>query len=210
MAYTTNHLRLVVSGSLYQTDIFSYGINFAPATSPTPAPPSDVPPAVLDAVESFHTTTSLISQYARLQTVKLNLIGQDGKYVEDDTVFHDYDPYVAGSSSSKPAPQISLAITTETAARRGRAHAGRFYLPLPGSAPDTDGRLSAADALFYAQAAGGFLDDLNDALPGWQAAVMSDLGVTRPITGVRCGRVLDTIRSRRNAFVEDYATFPLS
>lgn len=205
MTYTENHLLLSLSGTVYGTDIFNFGLRFSHDTlAPAPEPPVTVPVDVVTACTTYFQHAGMVSNQAHLTLIKLNEIGVDGRYVEDVTVLHEIDPYVAGASSSHQPPQVSLAVSTTTAVTRGRAHAGRWYLPLPGYLPDTDGRLASAASQDAADAAATFVGDLNDALTGWKAAVMSPLGATHRITGIRVGRVLDTLRSRRSAFVEDY------
>jgi hypothetical protein len=55
-----------------------------------------------------------------------------------------------------------------------------------------------------------WLKAINAALGAWQIGVVSNLGVGAQelVTNARFGRVLDTIRSRRDKFTEDYALGP--
>lgn len=207
MTYAVPHLRLVVSGGLYGVDRFSWGLNFIRDFDPDAVAPETVPQGVIDAVVALHTASPVaISAAATLDTIKLNEIGTDGRYLnQGDTVMHEFETPVPGSSSSRPAPQVALAVTLRTAKRRGRAHAGRFYLPVP-SFNLANGYLAGSQQTSIAAAATTMLNALTAALPGWVPAVMSDVGVgtQEPVTHVAVGRVLDTIRSRRNAFTEDY------
>lgn len=212
MAYPTRFLRLVVSGTLYETDIFSWSLAFAPNFPDGPlAPPDEVPQGVIDAITAFH-NTSLHASEARLTMIKLNEIGTDGRYTnQGDTVLHEFETPVRGVSANTPAPQTSLAITLRTNKRRGRAHAGRFYTPLPGYSL-VKGMLSPADQQSAVNTATTMLEAVTAALPdGYAPAVMSDLGTgeSEIVRYVAVGRVLDTIRSRRNAFTEEYLDGPL-
>lgn len=212
MTYVHPFLRLVVSGSLYTAETFSWGLSFIEQTT-TPDAPDEVPPALLTALQTFWQGTSRISQYAQVTSVKLNLIGTDGRYANQETVEYEPTPPYKGSSSIAVAPQLSLVVSLGTAFRRGRAHAGRFYLPLPGEGPETDGRLHPNFASTTCAAAKAMLDAFNVALgPDWHLGVVSDLGAgsAHTVTTVRVGRVLDTLRSRRSSLAEDYATATLN
>lgn len=206
MAYASNILRLVVSGSLYETEAFSWSLSFMPNFSETPVVPEEVPAAVQTAVTTYH-TSGVVSAPARLETIKLNLIGPDGRYVDQgNTVLFDYPGTgIPGTASVYPAPQVALAVTTRTAAQRGRAHAGRFYSPVPPYNPGTNGQISVSNAEAAVTAATALCNALNTALaPDWVLGVVSEVGTgtSRQITHVSVGRVLDTIRSRRTSIVE--------
>lgn len=207
MVYPAPFLRLVASGTLYNTDIFSWSLSFArDFPDGGSLAPNEVPQGVIDAVSAFH-NSSVHAAQARLTMIKLNEIGTDGRYTnQGDTVLHEFETPIPGVSANTPPPQTSLAITLRTAKRRGRAHAGRFYTPLPGYSL-TGGMLSSANQQDAALAATTMLDAITAALPGsYRPFVMSDLGTgtMEPVTHVAVGRVLDTIRSRRNAFAEEY------
>lgn len=209
MAYPGNFLRLVVGGDLYAPgDVFTWSLSlYRPAEMYSP--PDEVPEDVVDATTAFFTDSTAISSGARLRWIKLNQIGEDGRYTELNTVQYDYDtPYPIGANTARVAPQVSLAITLRTAASRGLASRGRFYIPLPARALETTGLLSPTAQGDYAEAATDYLDALNAALTPWRVSVMSEVGdgAVRPVTYVQVGRVLDTIRSRRNAFTENYVS----
>lgn len=205
MAYTDPFLRLQVSGSLFTAESFSWSISMI---SDFPGPgdtPTTIPAGLVTAIQSFHTSTSM--PHAKLETIKLNLIGADGKYVSDTTVFHDFATPVAGTATGNTyPPQIALAITLRTAKKRGLAASGRFFLPGPGRVLQADGRLSIADATAYATAATTLLNALTTNLPGWDPGVVSKVGAgaENPVTHVEVGRVYDTIRSRRTSLPEEY------
>lgn len=205
MTYLNPFLRLVVLGTLYGVEDFSYSLNFIGGN--ILSAPLSVPPEVITEVQRYHSNNSApVSSHAVLTTVKINLIGEDGRYVNDDTVLHDYTPGIPGGSSSNIAPQLALVISTATAAARGRAHAGRWYLPVPGGQPDASGVLSGAFQSSALAEAKTFVQNLEDALPGWTAGVVSNIGTgaERPITHLRVGKVIDTVRSRRDKFPEAY------
>jgi hypothetical protein len=117
-------------------------------------------------------------------------------------------------------PQIAVAITTLTSATRGLASKGRMFLPCPVTELGPDWRMPEVIADTLAAASATFLQSLcfvntfvGDTMPtAFVPMVISPQGpitkpyTARPITGTRCGRVLDTMRSRRNALAEAYET----
>lgn len=212
MAYQQPFLRLVAAGTIYSGDTFSFSMSLIKGSGAVTVP-TEVPPAVISAFTSYWNTSSLISQYAKLTTLKLNQIGLDGRYTEPTTVRYDYPPPgIPGSSTgTNTAPQIALAISLTTAISRGRAHAGRFYLPLPAMQPGVDGRITMAQAITALNASVLFVKALNTAMAPWVVGVTSNIGVgaQQAVTGMRVGRVLDTIRSRRSGFLEEHQALPL-
>lgn len=207
MAYPQNFFRLVCSGTLVGAESFSYGLSIRKDFT-TGSAPDEVPQGVIDAVTAFHRNGDLTTgSQAVLTTIKFNEIGVDGRYANSgETVLADFDPGIAGIGSTVMPPQVALAITLRTAKMRGRAHAGRFYVPHLSGPLGADGRLSAPAAANIATAATKFLNDLNTALAGiGRVAVLSDVGTgaVNDVTNVEIGRVLDTMRSRRRSLDED-------
>jgi len=210
MTYLNEFIRLVVIGRLYDVEDFSFSISMIGGT-PLDVD-DDVPGAVVTAVQSYFEHAQLISRNATLTAVKWNLIGEDGRYVNPNTRQHDFEPPVKGAVVNTPPPQVSLAISTVTGLQRGRASKGRWFLPLPGAQMTDEGRMSTSDQQVALNASRDFLVALNAAAGPWHAGVVSNVGTgaQHPITGVRVGRVFDTIRSRRDKFDEDYRTVPLT
>lgn len=211
MVYNHPFLRLVVAGTLYDVDEFSWSLSFLDVQG-SANPPTAVPPAVIAAVSAFHSSAGAsISKMAKLTTVKLNEIGPNGKYTNPQTVRHDYTPPVAGISGENIAPQIALAISLQTPIARGRAHAGRFYLPTPAYPPSNIGSIAPSWQDNVLNSVKTLVTALNGSLAPYQLAVMSDIGsgTHQLVTGIRCGAVLDTIRSRRNKIPEAYKALPI-
>lgn len=208
MAYPEPFLRLVASGTLYGSESWSWGISLVDEFSAEPEAPDEVPQAIIDAVAAFHTAPSFIATYATLDTLKLNLIGTDGRYVDKtNTVQYDYpDPVPKGVSSGTVPPQVALAITLRTIARRGLASSGRFYVPVPAYDLTADGRLSVANATTIVGYATTLLNALDDAMDDWTPGVVSNVGAgaRRVVSHVEVGRVYDTIRTRRISLPEEY------
>jgi hypothetical protein len=211
MSYAQPFLRLVVIGRLYDVEDFTFSlamISDFPGSAEDP--PETVPTAVIEAVRGYFGSSGVAASSAKVTAVKLNKIGTDGRYTEDTTVLQDVVPPIAGTGSINPAPQLATAVTLVTALTRGRASKGRYYLPLPGFSPAADGRLSAPNAENIASSSWAFIQALNAGVPGFDVGVTSNIGAgaQHPVTSVRVGRVLDTMRSRREGFDEGYMPWP--
>jgi len=149
----------------------------------------------------------------KLVSIKLNRIGTDGRYVDSVAREHIYPTPVAGGYSAalgaKVAPQLAQVVTLRTRLERGRGSKGRIYLPgnITMDSVQTDGRLTAANALLSAQAVRSLIVSLNSnyTLIG-RVGVASNAGAGKfeHVTATACGRVLDTMRSRRSSLAEDY------
>jgi hypothetical protein len=205
MSYLRPFLRLVVIGTVWQADDFTFSLSYIGAVPGFPgAPPTEVPQAVIAAVETYWAQAPIGSQ-ARLYSLKLNQIGVDGRYTEDETVRHDYVASgIPGTGPNSPAPQIAYAVTLQTGRPLGRAARGRFYVPLPSSSLTVGGYLASGTVEQWRDHTDTFLESLNAAIPGWQLGVVSDIGAgyENRVEYGRYGRVLDTIRSRRNNIEE--------
>lgn len=144
------------------------------------------------------------------------VIGTDGTMEGSAPLQHIFTGTLpkGGNASATYPPQVALKITT-VALERGPAQFGGWYLPIPSQGIGTDCRLSAATALTYATQASTFLKNVSNAIdmPGVttsSAAVNVSKGPPGSTTGTRqevdhveVGRVLDTIRSRRNKLLEE-------
>lgn len=210
MTYPRSFLRLVVGGTLYGVERWSWGLSLQDWDDDNVQDnvPTTVPDAIVTAVRGLM-ESEYISGRVTTDLFKLNLIGPDGRYVnERTTVLRELTPGQsrgAGNSVDHP-PQISLAVTLNTDARRGLASRGRFYLPGPSVPLDQNGQIPLATANVIRDRAVAMLDAINRAVPGYQVVIASDVGqgAFRRVESVRVGRVLDTIRSRRNKFAESY------
>lgn len=207
MAYPVPFLRLVVAGTLFSTEQFAFSLSLMRNFSNAPAP-STVPQGVIDAVATyFQDPATQTGANAVLTSIKLNEIGPNGRYLDPSaTVLHEFDPGLPGVGTANLPPQCAVAVTLRTAARRGLANTGRFYLPHVTNGPSNDGRLLAGAAQGIATSTTTFLNSLRTALgDDFIPAVASDTreGQVRAVTHVEVGRVVDTIRSRRSSLDED-------
>lgn len=120
-----------------------------------------------------------------------------------------FTPPLAGRATGKSLPsQVAVAVSL-TAGNRpdGRPFKGRFYLPSPSeSAIDADGMLPLATTANLASGFKTFFETLNTA--GHYVSVWSrtTADLVNVVNLVRVGNKVDTIRTRRNAQPEVYAS----
>lgn len=113
-----------------------------------------------------------VSPMAKLEWVKLNAVGADGKYLfPSNTYFFPAKisgggVHVDNSGAYRPPWQMTTAITLRTTVARGRGSKGRIYPPLAGGPPDTDAEPYQAEYLVnqMANSFTGLLDNINAGL----------------------------------------------
>ena len=132
--------------------------------------------------------------------------GADGGYIKGE--YNGNDVGAVSNGNFLPL-QNALAVSLVTA-RAGATGKGRFFLPVNQQALGSDGRLLAAARDQYLTSCQSFLNAVN-AASGWgRVVVSSSKGYESLVTGVRIGRVVDTMRSRRRSLAEEYAALPVS
>jgi hypothetical protein len=219
MVYASSFHRLVIGGTIY-SEKWNTSLSI---DGDLPAVSSSLLTLMASTVSSWWSSTGANApQFLNinyLTFIKLNRIGVDGKYQDEDSQTHDYPtPIIGPSSGGNAAPQLACVATLRTAAERGRANRGRMFLPpVTGyDAGSSDGRASAANALRVANGVSTLINSIRAAYvtqygPGGQQAgvsVVSNIGVgtSRYVTHVEVGRVIDTMRSRRSSLPEDRQT----
>jgi hypothetical protein len=207
MPYKNPFMRLNVSGTLFDFETFSFGFTFVHTGTGTIDAPQEVPAGMVSALSTYF-AGELINNKAKMKLVKFNLIGVDGHYAnQGTTVLHEYTTPIAGASPSPiPPAQNALAVSLRTPIGRGRAHAGRFYLPLCSATIDADGHINAGQRDAELVRVTTLLNALNAASGNWKLGVVSNLGIGEEnlVTHARIGRTMDTIRSRRTKIPEAY------
>ncbi len=206
MAYPANFLKLVLSGTMYQTEIWSCSFSIIPSFGVgAPTATAQLDPYVAAAKAWFQRNDSNISNQAALTSVKLNMVGVDGKYVSGSQSFYkDVLPIAPGALPTFPAPQLTTALTMRTAATRGLASRGRIFPPLCASGVDATGVMATLQVTNMANSLAVFINAIN-ALDNGSVGVASAGSVTGapgrflPVKSVEVGRVIDTQRRRRNA-----------
>jgi hypothetical protein len=212
MVYPT-HNRLVVRGKFSGSpEIWSYGLHF---NSVIPAA-ADVLPGdwnatnVTNALNAFHSTSSFATT-TQLWGWRGYQIGPDGRTIGNNLKVVEYASAIAGTGSLKYPPQVALAMTLQASAR-GPARLGRCFLPGPSLSIQTvDMKVLASDTTTLLNNFKTMIEALKNAM--YPVTVVgeslvnvsrSGSGVMQDVTKYRCGRALDTIRTRRNKLVEDY------
>jgi hypothetical protein len=204
-------------------EIFVFGLNLIPPAAnaeATPAARSALAAACRQAFAGgLHQTISSECKLTRTRVADIGpagLVRRDffGAYAQNDD-----ETVVPCTGSPGKAPQVALAVSTVTqfAGRTGR---GRFYLPLPDYAPLEQGLLPEVTRQAVLTRAVTFLNAINTAAVAngfGRLCIASGGSVTTnqppaliPITAVRVGRVLDTMRSRRSALNEAYVQTALN
>lgn len=157
----------------------------------------------------FSRPATRIGNACHLTEIKVAPIGGDGKY-SGNPMLAPLGKTDGGSSSPLPYPSQISAVVSLNTATRGASGRGRCFVPgtaLPVN-PLTN-RVDQATAQAAADSFATLLRDLQN-LPGTFAdvriVVPSGKGILSPVTSVRVGDELDTVRSRRNQDSEKYYT----
>lgn len=147
-----------------------------------------------------------IAPLARLREVAVSQVGVDGKQI-GETLRVPMNVPGGGNASLVPA-QIAYRVSIGSGLR-GRSQRGGWYVPVPTFSPSsTTGQISEAAAGGACEAALAFLLSFQGNLNG-RVCVPSGVAGNVPVNEVRVGRVLDTIRRRRNAIPEAYIGLPV-
>lgn len=223
MTYPNNFIRLSFGGTIYQTrDIWSNTINFGAGSTNIPADLFNQVGTKIDTmagkIQTWFKTTGMISVGCQLTWVKLALIGADGKYQQEPVVY-DFPAPVNGSVTTFVEPQRALAITFESSRLRAPGRYGRIFIPMFAGEVTSEGLIKSDLASTVNSATKVLLDALNDYFSDpdnyldqdVDAIVLSEKTTSHnTILKVKTGRVVDTIRSRRNKMKEQYSsTLPI-
>lgn len=214
MAYPFDFIKVTFGGKIYgNAEIWSNGINFGKNLANTGMTEAQLKGAAQaisgDIITWFKSGGANISSSSTLEWVKVALIGTDGKYVYDSDLF-DIEAAAFGQSTSKPAPQLTTVITMETSRRRVPGRFARIYPPMNVPAQLTNGRITAVQTNGMRDVFVTLLNEMNDQLSilvgtPVRAIVASEKTTEHfQVLTVKVGDVVDTQRSRRNAFLEAY------
>lgn len=158
-----------------------------------------------------------------LRKIKIAHVGADGKYtgapVERPSAQQGH-----GANGIRHPNSVALALTLNTTADLGRVK-GRIYSPLPAFQVLSDGTISAVDRNAASASFQQLVNDINNQ-PGLDVldlrVVVASQGRhnkngtvrlgpgNHVVTSVGVGRVLDTVRRRRNALVEGRDTLAVA
>jgi hypothetical protein len=205
------HQYVQFGGTLPGSEQWSCGLRLAPVSGVTPAQDQAFCDSIATKISDyFQRATTWILPAAKLTWVKVNPIDVEGHYMFPTTIQKLFTSTVSGGKNlAQYTPnQIALAVTLTTDVLRGPAHQGRFYLPLPALLPtNNDGTLDVTQVGEVKTSTNTFIADLNAISANYDVAVFSrksGAATHRLVQGVKVGRVLDTIRRRRNKLTEKY------
>lgn len=219
-----NHYRVTAIGHLgaIDADQFSYGFNMK-GQQPGANWNNETGRAewlrVADLLRDFHIAAATqISNKAVLTKVKVAQIsagvgglgGPGGKYIGTSEEYAYNAPGGAAGGLDFILPQSALAVSLVTGLNTPRGR-GRFYIPMPVVTvqPNDEFRIALANAESTRGTLAALITAVNDwpgvdALNSPEVHVVSSWGISTRVSGVRVGRIVDTIRSRRNKLAENY------
>jgi hypothetical protein len=203
MAAYQPHYRLAFGGTLYTTEQWSGRFNITSAGDlPTSGEADAMLPTLATALGVWvAAANSFLSTQTTLTWVKFNELNALGHYVDPaNSRRHDVDPGIAGSGSPRFPPQVATVLTLRTAHTRGKAHVGRLYTPaLALGFSSVDGLMTGTTPVGTLTT---LLNSINSTVSPAGVSIISATGESNAVTRVTCGRVYDTMRTRRNALVE--------
>lgn len=205
MPDTEPHTRVRCTGTIGASsspyEIFDYGFAIG-STSGDPIELAEQD-SISGAVDVFHKSGGMkISNRCRLRDVKFQHIGADGSQ-DEPTVHYPYNSPGDATAGQRPS-QVALAVSFRGPAAVHPVR-GRFYVPTTEHTLDVDtGLIALVDAQAAADAARTLVDAVNTIMGALGFFAVVSKGDAVPVEEVRVGRVLDTIRSRRNAPLEGY------
>jgi len=220
MAYPAQFHRLVLIGTLY-TDVFNVTLSMIPTGGGTLGPVTQgLADNVRNAVGAWWSNPASggasntgginpISN-AKLTSIKLNRINTAGLYADPVAIESSFLTPVSGVVATLPAPQLTLVSTLRGTNERARAGKGRMFWPPTSSvtAVTSDGRIPAATALVHAQGVRNLIGILDDVYLAAGVTAVAGIaskagsGAFQGVATVTVGRVVDTMRSRRNKLLE--------
>lgn len=210
------HNRFVVRGSLGTgKEIWSNTLHFPSVITAGPDnnPPDWDEADVSTAVAAFYGSLNFCDSM-KVTDWRGYSIQTTGKLSPTDTpTRHDYTtPIPGGAGLVKYPPQIAQVLSLHANAR-GPAQRGRIYLPMPTVSIDGGTfEMATVDAQGMLTAFKTYVNALLNAMYG-STTIGEGLinvsggpavGTLQKVTEIRMGRVLDTVRTRRNKLLEEY------
>lgn len=219
MPYPFRHWLITVGGDMYSSsETWQFGVRALedPGFVGDDASPAAqlLANALATPTQTMFTSSAFnISNKCRLITIKAAMIEPDGKYAPDFVPgIYTYTTPPVGPSTLTVAPQLCITVSLKTAKPRGRAHAGRFFVPMPGVTLGSDGRLSDPTVDAMETVVKTWLQAIVNSSEAAQITIFSELdtGYAETVNQVGIGRVLDTQRRRRRSLDErrTFVAFP--
>jgi hypothetical protein len=203
------HVRVRANGSLggYASglEIFSYGFSLRQVASEITQANRVAIAALVKA--HFLDVKSGVTGCGFLDDVSFANVGGDGKQI-GDTVRIPSQAQGNYNGALHP-PQVTARVSLSDGLR-GRSHRGGWYMPYTGWAISTNGYAQATDAANLRDSTLALIRGINAVFGAAgtvspSVVIASQIGLL-PVTTVRVGNVLDTMRTRRNALAETYST----
>jgi hypothetical protein len=200
---------VVVAGAVLEQ--WSFSLRCEPDLTNTPAQDAAAAIGAKDAYVGWMAgPISNVAVLKRVRVASVNALGKyattaDGQFLAGEWV--GSSPGANGSLNYLPL-QSALVVSLMTA-RAGATGRGRFFIPTPRHNLDVDGRLTVQGQTDALAAAKGFINAMNAVPELGRVIVSSSKGYESLVTGVRVGRAIDTLRSRRGNVLEAYAASTL-
>lgn len=199
--------RLQFGGPLFNLETWSCGLHFQGTIDVVPA--VNLLPPLTAWMDSMSNTPGPWNREARLGFIKFNAIdpvtGKQAPGAPTNAHFLSPARRSVGTGGGVHPPQLATCVSLRTVLARGRAHAGRMYVPAIGSTDSQTGQMSAGEAGGINTSTADMIKALNLLLPGKKCVIFSKIGQqTQEVTGCRTGRVIDTQRRRRTNLLEEY------
>lgn len=209
------HLRIVFRGVFLNTpEEWSFSTKFSKDNDQgADATVADIDAGGLQSALGGLFINSMFSNWVRCMEWRAYEIGSNGKMVGNPRLV----PLATGSQPTGlgqlryPTDQ-AICVTTE-AANRGHARYGRFYLPTPNLAFQTDGRLGISDATNLMTVVTTFVKSVSDSIDlpvdpfegSSMLNISNDASATHQVVrNLRIGRVLDRVSRRRRSLLEEH------
>lgn len=191
------HYRLTVKGTLPGEE-FNFGMHATgtagDAAGASAALAAAITAAWTDGTDGYQTHFPAAVEIVAAHAAELSDL--TGKQVDA----FDTNLTLVGTAAAGMLPyQVAVATTTRGAARTRKTQ-GRFYLPPPAVSEVTAGKLTAAVAQHFAEAAAILVNSLQGA--GFNPCILHPDHTDTPIVEVEVGEVFDNQRRRRNKLVE--------
>jgi len=218
MAYPHAFIKLSISGTTADTDIWSNGLSLVGANTGDAVDCfANLEPEDLAAITTtfYRTTGNSMNSFNTLNTIKLALIGTDGKYLEDPKIY-DYPTASPGAGNFNVSPQDTVVLSLVTPNKRGLAKRGRIYLPAGFAQPTpTTGRLSTVSQDTVLAKAKTWIDAMTVIIQAANSSVnvcvASNVreGDFNEVLSLEVGDIMDNQSRRRNRLQEVYNTIDL-
>lgn len=222
MAYVRPYVKLTLSGETCDgNEIFNTGLHLSSLDTTTD--PYGVFQRVVGQLSNmvpvftafWGNTDVNVPTTSAITTIKVALVGTDGKYMEQVPV--EEEVLIIGSSNAPYSPQDATVITLDSGKRKDPGKYNRMYIPTAGNVGANAWRRTTTAQLNIATAAATMFHDLEElfgsgegAAPIYVAVLSSNgSGHDYSVEQVRVGAIVDTQRRRRNKLTEDYVTVPV-